>query len=86
MGFRQKAEPVIRYAQVPAPAPAPEPAPAPAPVPTETVSERAEEARRKKIKMARQGILSTIKTSPLGILGAGIESGISRGSKVTLGA
>jgi hypothetical protein len=73
----------------PAPAITPPPKVAPPPTPSSpspraTASQEATtaEARRKKaIRATRYGILSTIKTSPLGIVGTGDE-----GKKQTLGS
>ena len=59
-------------------------APLPAPIPTQSAPLRAAEARRKKIAQARYGMMSTIKTSPMGIVGAGAELGPAKG-KLKLG-
>lgn len=84
MGGKPK-EPETRYIQPPLITPAPKADPLPAPVPTETAPIRTAAARRKRIAQARYGIMSTIKTSPLGIVGAGAELGMGRG-KTALGA
>ena len=60
-------------------------APAPTPTPAEITPIKTAEARRKRIAAARYGILSTIKTSPLGIVGAGADLTGGRG-KTTLGS
>ena len=86
MGGKPK-QPEVRYMPtLPSPVITPSPpiSPMPTPVPTETAPIKTAEARRKKIAQARYGILSTIKTSPLGIVGAGAELG--PGGKRTLGA
>ncbi len=78
------AQPEIRTIQMPAATPPPPIAPIPSPSPRGTPSQLVTEARRRKIRQARYGILSTIKTSPLGIVGAGAELGPGRG-KTSLG-
>jgi len=78
-------QPEIRTIQMPTPAPAPTPAPLPSPVPTETAPIDTAARRRARIAKARYGIMSTIKTSPLGIVGAGAELGPGKG-KTTLGS
>ena len=75
MGGEPK-QPEIRY--MPSTAP-PKIAPMPSRTPSDTTSQRATEQRRKKIRAARYGILSTIKTSPLGIVGAGADLGPGMG-------
>ena len=71
-----------------APAATPPPAPAPIPTPTETSPLGAESARKQRISSLRYGLASTIKTSPLGISGAGADltSGALQGKKTKLGA
>ncbi len=61
-------------------------APAPSPIPTEIAPQKTAEKRRKRIEAVRYGILSTIKTSPLGIVGAGAELGVGGKGKTTLGS
>ena len=77
-----------------APAPAPLPAPSPMPVapttvpiePT-TVSSQTADQRRKQIAMMRQGLMSTIRTSPRGLTGQGVDltASAATGGKTTLG-
>ena len=75
--------PEIRTIQ---PAALPKVAPKPSPLPTVSTPLRTAEARRKRIAQARFGILSTIKTSPMGIVGAGAELGPGRGGRTFGGA
>lgn len=79
--------PQIRPPQIRPPeiTPLPKPEPLPPPVPTEVTPLRTAEARRKRVAAVRYGILSTIKTSPLGIVGAGVDLTAGRG-KTVLGA
>ena len=50
--------------------PAPEPAPLPSPVPSEVAAQTAE-AKRAKVAAMRYGLLSTMKSGPGGVTGAG---------------
>lgn len=79
----QRQQAIARRAAVAKAAP-PAIAPQPSPIPTEVSPiATAQERRRKKIRAARYGILSTIKTSPLGIVGTG--SNLIAGGKAALG-
>jgi len=70
--FGSPKQPSIQPTPTPAPAPIAAPAPSIIP-PTSTpgspspTSVQSSQARRRRIAFARQGILSTIKTSPLGV-------------------
>ena len=56
--------------QIPAVTPPPTPAPLPSPEPTAVESAATADQRRNRIASLRQGLLSTIKTSPKGLVGA----------------
>lgn len=57
----------------PAPTPTPAPAPVPSPVPTDVSPQKTAEQRINRIKALKFGALSTIKTSPQGVAGAGSD-------------
>ena len=63
------------------------PAPSPVPMPSNVSPVATEGQRALKIAQMKKGILSTIKTSPVGITGAGVDlTGASvAGQKRTLG-
>lgn len=86
-GRTEPMRPIISPAPAPLPPITPPPpiTPMPSPVPTETAPIATAEQRRRKIRMTRYGILSTIKTSPMGLVGAGAELATGRG-KTALGA
>ena len=67
------------------PEPAPTPSPVPSPIPTETESQVTADKRRKKTEAVKYGLLSTIKTSPRGIMGNGVDLSSGTGKK-TLGS
>ena len=85
MCFWGKSTPIPSIPPAPTPAPPPAPAPLPAPVPTETAPMKTAEERRKRIEAARYGMLSTIKTSPLGLVGAGSDLTSQGRGKAKLG-
>lgn len=62
----------------------PTPAPTPMPLPTSSASVSTEGQRAERIKRLKAGMLSTIKTSPSGVVGAGSDLNQGQGSK-TLG-
>ena len=71
----------------PAPAPLPPPAPAPVPSPTDVSPMKTSEQRRNRINALKFGALSTIKTTPQGIVGAGPDLVTpGAGSKKTVGS
>ena len=67
--------------------PPPSPAPMPVPVPSE-VSAQTAEAKRARVAAMRYGLLSTMRTGPGGVTGAGPDliSPVASGSKKTLGS
>jgi len=69
------------------PPPAPPPAPLPAAVPSDVNPQLTSEQRRAKISALKFGALSTVKTSPQGIAGAGpdIQSATATGKKTVGG-
>jgi hypothetical protein len=60
-------------------------APLPSPTATEVSPQLSAQQKRKKIESARQGVLSTIKTSPQGVTGSGADLMSGTGKK-TLGS
>lgn len=72
------------------PAPAPEiakpPSPAPVITPSKVQGMQTQDERRRKLRLIRYGMLSTIKTSPQGITGTGSNLISSGTGKSTLGA
>lgn len=54
-------------------APAPLPAPIPTPLPADPNPQETADQRRKRLAALKQGVLSTVKTGPEGIVGAGPE-------------
>jgi len=92
--FKSPKMPDVPQAPVVTPAPLPaapiekkETAPLPPPVPTASAPapQQIEAQRRRKQQAVRYGIMSTIKTSPLGVTGAGTDFGTGAG-KTTLGS
>lgn len=79
-----------KYEPSPAPAatPAPASAPQPSPNPTAVEATQTQQERRRKIAAAtRYGMMSTIKTSPLGVSGASSDlTSDTQGKKQKLGA
>ena len=69
------------------PPPAPPPAPLPAAVPSDVNPQLTGEQRRAKISALKFGALSTVKTSPQGVAGAGpdIQSSSATGKKTVGG-
>jgi hypothetical protein len=66
----------------------PPPSPAPSPIAPTEVKAVSEDERRQKLGRLRQGLASTIKSQPKGMLGGvlgGSDSLINRGFKQTLG-
>ena len=55
------------------PPPPPVPAPSPVPVPTDPNPVETADQRRKRADSLRQGVMSTVKTSPSGVAGAGAD-------------
>ena len=68
------------------PPPAPAPSPMPVPVPSEVAAQTAE-AKRAKVAAMRFGLLSTMKTGPGGVTGAGPDliNPTATGAKKKLG-
>jgi len=58
------------------------PAPAPIPQPAETSPQLTPEQQLNRQRKLRQGVLSTIKTRPAGIAGAGADLSSGEGKKV----
>ena len=71
--------------KVETPALPPTPAPAPIPTPSNVAPQVTEQQRAQRITNLRKGILSTIKTTPSGIIGAGADL-VGPGAKKTLGS
>jgi len=67
------------------PPPAPVQSPIPSPTPSNTEMANTADQRRSKIAAMRFGMLSTIRTSPQGIVGAGADL-TAQGGKKSLGA
>jgi len=87
MGFgRRELAPVIPPPPTITPPPAIKSTPMPSPVPTETAPIKTAQERRKRIAQLRYGMLSTIKTSPLGIVGTGADLTGNSAGKTALGA
>ena len=77
--------PSMPETKAPAVTPAPTPAPLPSAEPTASTSGavvQTDDERKKRLKAMRQGLASTIKTSPLGIIGTGEQTA----GKTTLGS
>ena len=64
----------------------PTPAPRPIPTPTQVSTEKTEQERSRKISNLKKGVMSTIKTSPAGVTGAGSDLTQSQGNKTLGGA
>lgn len=79
-------KPVVSKVTEEAPAATPAAEPIPSPTPTKTSAQSIQAQRRRRIQQVRRGILSTIKTSPLGIVGAGANLNPANGGKKVLGA
>jgi len=63
----------------------PTPAPSPVPMPANVEPVTTESQRAQRVKRLRQGILSTIRTTPAGVIGTGSDLNQGEGKK-TLGA
>lgn len=70
---------------IPPPTPLPPPAPVPTPMPTDVAPLTTSEQRANRVKALKFGALSTIKTSPQGIVGAGPDL-ITPSAKKTVGS
>jgi hypothetical protein len=71
----------------PAPPPTPPPAPLPAAIPSDVNPQLTSQQRQAKISALKFGALSTVKTSPQGVAGAGpdIQTPSASGQKKTVG-